>query len=201
MPMDKRDVLLGFGAGLIAASGFLFFLPAPAPAPAPSFTQDQLRAAAESLNLVVLSKEEYEQLTQEKKVAVNETARSPKQPQRPAVSTAAKPSSPAPAQTRQPAVSAPAASQQPAKPQTGTSTAAPSAPEAVPIPVTIPYKATAEGVARMMVEAGILPKENKLVETLEAQGKLNRIRVGTYRIRPGTTEAEIVKLITTPPKK
>jgi hypothetical protein len=201
MAMDKRDVLLGFGAGLIAASGFLLFLPAPSPAPAPSFTQDQLRAAAESLNLVVLSKDEYEQLTQAKKVAVKETPLSPKQPQ--AVSTAAEPASPAPVQTKQPAVSAPAASQQPAKPQTvaGTSPASPSAPEAVPIPVTIPYKATAEGVARMMVEAGILPKENKLVETLRTQDKLDRIRVGTYRIRPGVTEEEIVKVITTPPKK
>jgi hypothetical protein len=186
--MAKRDVLLGFGAGWVAAAGILFVLPAEPPATAPSLTRDQLRAAAETLDLVVLSKAEYEQLAQENKLAVNQSPLPPKQPQAP-----------------QAGVTHPVVTQPPAQPQTaaGSSPGFPTAPQAAaaPITVTIPYKATAEGVARMMAEAGVLPAENSLVETLRSQGKLNRIRVGTYQIRPGATEAEIVRLITTPPKK
>jgi cell division protein YceG involved in septum cleavage len=52
-----------------------------------------------------------------------------------------------------------------------------------------------------MVEAGVLKADNTLVETLRAQNKLNRIRVGTYQIPVGASEAEIVRIITTPPAK
>jgi hypothetical protein len=52
-----------------------------------------------------------------------------------------------------------------------------------------------------LVDAGILEPDNQFVEKLKKQNKLNRIRVGTYQIPLGASEADIVSIIATPPKK
>ncbi|QQE76158.1 DNA polymerase III subunit gamma/tau [Brevibacillus composti] len=67
--------------------------------------------------------------------------------------------------------------------------------------IKIPYKATAESVARTLVESGILSADHDLIETLRKQDKLDRIRVGTYQIPLGASEEEIVKIIATPPTR
>lgn len=220
--MRKRELLLGFGAGLIVAASILgLSRSGNAPVPA-SFTQEQMKEAAQAMQMVVLSKEEYEQWQQEKKVHVKPAPVPPKDPQAPAVGQTAAPQVKQPATPQAEATAAPQVpvakppqSHEPSSPNAPAKTARPeeaSAPSSPPVPqarmqpkktvsFTIPYKATAEGVARILVDKGILPADNTFVEDLRAQDKLNRIRVGTYQVLAPATESDIVKLITTPPKK
>ncbi|MEJ8546459.1 DNA polymerase III subunit gamma/tau [Brevibacillus borstelensis] len=223
--MNKRELLFGFGAGLLIAASILGITAQKETTAAELLTKEQLENAAEQLQLVVLSKAELEQLKQDKKVELQPLPTPPKQP--------AAPVSPSPEQpkTKQPDDPQPAQAQPPVKTEGPKDAAAevPVKPSAEsldpskplqPVPadtpqvsapteplvkemktIQIPYKATAESVERSLVDSGILTPDNTFVETLKKQNKLNRIRVGTYQIPVGASEADIVTIIATPPKK
>ncbi len=207
--MGKRELLVGFGAGLMVAAAVLGAVHQAAPASSASLTKEQVKQAAEDLQMVVLSKAEYDRLRQEQNVSLPPAPTPPKQPQAPAVTAPTQPQTQTPRPPegnrapQPPSAAVPAAAGEPSKPDGNTRISAPTAPKppAATVTVQVPYKATAEGVARKLVEAGVLDADNTLVETLRAQNKLNRIRVGTYQIPAGASEAEIVRIITTPPAK
>ncbi|TKI54989.1 DNA polymerase III subunit gamma/tau [Brevibacillus antibioticus] len=227
LPMRKQELLFGFGAGLIVATSIIGLLAPKQTAQAPALTVDQMKVAAQELEMVVLTAEEYKQWQEEKKVNVQPAPSVPKAPVSPKVGQTVAPVSKQPqTPTVQPTTPAASAEQKvipPTNPgskdvqptstvpntQTPTSpnTVAPKAPT-VEAPVvdkkvsfTVPYKATAEDVAQILVKEGVLPAENQFVAQLRASDKLNRIRVGTYEVSTASKEADIVKLITTPPKK
>lgn len=207
--MRKRALLTGFGAGILVATAIIgLTAPKPVSVSAPSsMTEDQIKEAAKAMDMVVLNKEEYEQWQGEKKVNVKPAATPPASPAKPEVNQVTPPlvdnvetpSVPKPEASSP--VEVPAA--QPAQP--ATQTAPPQAADAPALPktasFTVPYKATAEKVAQILVAENILPADNAFVDELRSQNKLNRIRVGTYELSLPATEEEIVKLITTPPKK
>ncbi|EJL29866.1 hypothetical protein [Brevibacillus sp. BC25] len=225
--MRKQELLFGFGAGLIVATSIIGLLAPKQTAQAPAMTVDQMKVAAQELEMVVLTAEEYKQWQEEKKVNVKPAPGVPKAPVAPKVSQTV---APVTKQPQTPAVqpTTPATSSEqkvisptnpvskdgqptPTVPNTQTltspNTVAPKAPT-VEAPVadkkvsfTVPYKATAEDVAQVLVKEGILPADNQFVAQLRASDKLNRIRVGTYEVSTAAKEADIVKLITTPPKK
>lgn len=215
--MRKRELLFGFGVGLIVAAACMGWLASKqVPTEAKALSSEQIKNAAKELQMVVLTKEEYEQWQQEKKVNVKPSPTAPKAPVSPAASQTVQPKAPTVKEAAQPQAKPPEAqgeerspAQSPlsATPPVQAQTGQPLAPKVeAPQPetlvsFTVPYKATAEGVAKQLVQAGILPADNKFVDELRAQDKLNRIRVGTYQVSTPVTEAEIVKLITTPPKK
>ncbi len=182
--MSSRNLFLGFGAGLVVAAGFLsLFSPQPQPSGS-ALTKDQLRSAAEAQNYVLVEKDDYQRLTEEKKAAENPSSQPPVPPKPPQSTVQTQPNLPA-------------------KPAASPVSSAPKKPEAPVqmVSVTIPYAATAEDVEKLLVKAGVLQKENKLIGTLRDRDKLDRIRVGTYQLAKGANEDQIVSLITTPPKK
>lgn len=189
--MAKRNFLIGFGAGLVFAAGFIMVFP-PAEKPQTVYTKDQLQAAAKELQLVLIAKDEYEQL-QQKKTDVKQSSLAPKPPVEPSK----------PVQTALTALTVPSpmgeSSVKPAVPVSNGP--APVKPAVVLVPITIPYRATATDVEKLLIESGTLSLENELIETLRATDKVNRIRVGTYMIPKGSSEPEIVRIITEPPKK
>lgn len=215
--MRRRELLLGFGAGLIVAAGIAGWHEGQqAPVAATALTSDQIKKAAEKLQMVVLSKDEYEQWQQEKKVNVKPAPTAPQAPAAPQTGKTGQPQSPTTAQPNAP--TAPPEQQQAAEPQSSAQPQAadvsapvpvkqPSAPAVkAPMPTRqvtfrVPYKATAEGVAKQLAAAGILPADNTLVEELRRLDKLDRIRVGTYQITAPASAADIAKLITTPPQR
>jgi hypothetical protein len=188
--MAKRNLLLGFGAGLIAAAGVISLVSVPVPPAATSLSKDQLRAAAEEMGLVLVPKDDYQKLKEGQKEAASPTVKTP-----------VPPSSPQP--TAKPETDTSTIPTPPKAPVSNQSTSAPVQPQTPKraVSVTIPYRASAEDVEKLLVKAGVLQRENRFVETLRAQDKLDRIRVGTYQMTAGTPEEQIVKLITTPPKK
>ncbi|GED58154.1 DNA polymerase III subunit gamma/tau [Brevibacillus formosus] len=225
--MRKQELLFGFGAGLIVATSIIGLLAPKQTAQAPAMTVDQMKVAAQELEMVVLTAEEYKQWQEEKKVNVKPAPGVPKAPVTPKVDQTVAPVTKQP-QTPTVQSATPAASSEqkvipptnpvskdgqptPTVPNTQTpaspNSVAPKAPT-VEAPVadkkvsfTVPYKATAEDVAQILVKEGILPADNQFVAQLRASDKLNRIRVGTYEVSTAAKEADIVKLITTPPKK
>ncbi|MFS0553078.1 DNA polymerase III subunit gamma/tau [Brevibacillus sp. 179-C9.3 HS] len=224
--MRKQELLFGFGAGLIVATSILGLLAPKQAAPAPAMTADQMKVAAQELEMVVLTAEEYKQWQEEKKVNLQPAPGGPKAPESPKVGQTAPPVTKEPqTPTVQPA--APAAPQEqkvapsvnpvskgtqpnqtvPTTQTPATNVVAPTAPTVEAptvdkkVSFTVPYKATAEDVANILVKEGILPAENQFVAQLRASDKLDRIRVGTYEVSNSAKEADIVKLITTPPKK
>ncbi|MFD2371325.1 DNA polymerase III subunit gamma/tau [Brevibacillus sp. GCM10020057] len=225
--MRRRELLFGFGAGLIVAAGIAgWHQGQQAPAAAAALTSEQIKQAAEELQMVVLSKDEYDQWQQEKKVNVKPAPNAPKAPAAPQTGNTGQPQSPsaaqptaptAPAEQKQAGATQPAVQQQgevltptvqqPVDAASPVQVKQPATPPVEPaqpkrqVTFSIPYKATAEGVAKQLAAEGILPADNKLVEELRSQGKLNRIRVGTYQITTPASVADIVKLITTPPQQ
>ncbi|RAT94454.1 hypothetical protein [Brevibacillus sp. Leaf182] len=226
LPMRKQELLFGFGAGLIVATSIIGLLAPKQTTQAPAMTVDQMKVAAQELEMVVLTAEEYKQWQEEKKVNVQPAPGVPKAPVTPKVGQTVAPVTKQPqTPTVQPTTPAASSEQKaippanpskdgqptPTVPNTQTPTSpnalAPTAPT-VEAPVaekkvsfTVPYKATAEDVAQILVKEGILPADNQFVAQLRASDKLNRIRVGTYEVSTAAKEADIVKLITTPPKK
>ncbi|MGG1661389.1 DNA polymerase III subunit gamma/tau [Brevibacillus sp. NRS-1366] len=219
--MRKKELLFGFGAGLLVATSLLGGLDLRQTESRPMTTKEQIKKSAEEMQMVVLTPKEYEQWQQEKKVNLKPPPSVPKAPQTPSVGQTSAPQAKTPQAPQVEKTAQPealfaddhlAASKQPA-PQSVNGTESPTqalTPTApvVEVPVaqktvsfTVPYKATAEEVARILVEEGILPADNKFVDQLRSQNKLNRIRVGTYQVSDSASEAEIAKLITTPPKK
>ncbi|MCC8436882.1 DNA polymerase III subunit gamma/tau [Brevibacillus sp. M2.1A] len=225
-PMRKQELLFGFGAGLIVATSIIGLLAPKQTAQAPAMTVDQMKVAAQELEMVVLTADEYKQWQEEKKVNVQPAPGVPKAPVTPKVGQTVAPVTKQPqTPTVQPTTPA-ASSEQKVTPPTdpvnkdvqptptvpNTQTPSPNAeapkPPIVEAPLadkkvsfTVPYKATAEDVAQILVKEGILPADNQFVAQLRASDKLNRIRVGTYEVSTAAKEADIVKLITTPPKK
>ncbi|NGQ94037.1 hypothetical protein G3578_02475 [Brevibacillus sp. SYP-B805] len=201
--MDKRSLLFGFGAGVAFAAGFMLVFPAQGPT-AFSLTKEQLQAAAEANQMVLVPKQEYEKWQQHKQSEAPVTPPSaPGQPTAPAVQlpSAAEPSQPqAPAapQPQKPAGQAPATHSQPLKP-TGQPPTAPSAPKPT-VSFTVKPGMTSTDVARGLVQAGVLPPDSPFVEKLREQKKLNRIRSGIYTIPKGIPVDELIRLLTTPPK-
>ncbi|MFI8710791.1 DNA polymerase III subunit gamma/tau [Brevibacillus brevis] len=227
LPMRKQELLFGFGAGLIVATSIIGLIAPKQTAQAPAMSVDQMKVAAQELKMVVLTAEEYKQWQEEKKVNVQPAPGVPKAPVTPKVGQTVTPVTKQPQTPNVQPTTPGATSEQKVNPptnpvskdgqaiptvpntQTPTSpnTVAPKAPT-VEAPVadkkvsfTVPYKATAEDVAQILVKEGILPAENQFVSQLRASDKLNRIRVGTYEVSTAAKEADIVKLITTPPKK
>lgn len=218
--MRKRELLFGFGAGLLVAASIIGLVAPNSEAPPAALTEEEIKQAATELQMVVLTPEEYKQWQEEKKVNVQPAPSAPKAPAAPEVQQTKPPATvqpkapvtseatpPSVESAAQPAPAAETASQSTTPTTAPAATAAPQ-PPAVASPAakktvsfTVPYKATAEGVAAMLVKEGILPKNNKFVEELRSMDKLNRIRVGTYQVSVPVSEAEIAKLITTPPKK
>lgn len=218
--MRKKELLFGFGAGLLVATSLIAMLGSGKTEAQPALTKEQLTKSAEEMQMVVLTPEEYEQWQQVKKVNLKPPPTAPKAPQTPSVGQTAAPQANAPQAPEMKQTAAPEAPVKEkvdsAKPPTSQSAADAAPPEQAQTPTapaveapkpqktvsfTVPYKATAEEVARILVEEGILPADNKFVDELRSQNKLNRIRVGTYQVSDAITESEIAKLITTPPKK
>lgn len=204
--MRKRELLTGFGAGILVATAIIgLTAPKPVSVSAPgAMTEDQIKEAAKAMEMVVLNKEEYEQWQGEKKVNVKPAATPPSSPAKPEVNQVTPPqvnnveTPSVPESEASSPVEVPAA-------QSVTETAPPQVADAPTAPqtasFTVPYKATAEKVAQILVAENILPADNSFVDELRSQNKLNRIRVGTYELSVPATEEEIVKLITTPPKR
>ncbi|UKK99052.1 DNA polymerase III subunit gamma/tau [Brevibacillus brevis] len=218
-PMRKQELLFGFGAGLIVATSIIGLLAPKQTAQAPAMTVDQMKVAAQELEMVVLTADEYKQWQEEKKVNVQPAPGVPKAPVTPKVGQTVAPVTKQPqTPTVQPTTPA-ASSEQKVTPPTDPvnkdvqptptvpNTQTPTSPNAEApladkkVSFTVPYKATAEDVAQILVKEGILPADNQFVAQLRASDKLNRIRVGTYEVSTAAKEADIVKLITTPPKK
>ncbi|MBU8711384.1 DNA polymerase III subunit gamma/tau [Brevibacillus parabrevis] len=215
--MRKRELLFGFGAGLIVAASALGLMAPKSEAPSPALTEAEIKQAATELQMVVLTPEEYKQWQEEKKVNVHPAPNAPKAPAAPNVEqtktpAAAKPQTPGVNEGTPPSVNSvqETSSAAESKVQSAAAPAQTETPQepAVETPVvkktasfTVPYKATAEGVAATLVKEGILPANNHFVDQLRTMDKLNRIRVGTYQVSLPASEEEIVKLITTPPKK
>ncbi len=220
--MSSRAFLGGFGAGLVFAAGFLLVFP-PTP-PKQAMTAEQIRAAAFSQDLVVLSKQEYDQLLRDKQQGgADKTAPAATASQKPQGSGTAPAgqttppgngaSSPATTLTRDEAPTAPQASTpptpptmpqggtMPTPPSAPTGNVAPTAPKPAPelVTVYIPYRTNATQAAAILVKAGLLPQNNGFVQLLREKQLLNRIRVGTYRIAKGTPPEEIARILTTPP--
>lgn len=200
--MRKRELLFGFGAGLLVATSIVGLSASKQPplAAAP-LSQTQIKEAADALSMVVLTQDEYDQWQQEKKVDVKPAPASPKAPQTPSLGQITAPQS---KPTQAPSLPTQASVQG----STSSATAQAPTPPAVQaentptkVSFTIPYGTTAEGVARILVAEGILPANNEIVSLLRSQKKLDRIRVGTYQVSSSAVEADIVKLITTSPKK
>lgn len=217
--MRKQELLFGFGAGLIVATSIIGLLAPKQTAQAPAMTVDQMKVAAQELEMVVLTADEYKQWQEEKKVNVQPAPGVPKAPVTPKVGQIVAPVTKQPqTPTVQPTTPA-ASSEQKVTPPTDPvnkdvqptptvpNTQTPTSPNAEApvadkkVSFTVPYKATAEDVAQILVKEGILPADNQFVDQLRASDKLNRIRVGTYEVSTAAKEADIVKLITTPPKK
>jgi hypothetical protein len=228
--MMSRNLLLGFGLGLMFSASFLFLTGGLTKQPA-AWTVDEIKQAAGAQNLVLLSKQEYDHLKQqqqekrqlerggEEKVQVADLA-SPKPPIQPG---AVQP----PAQTAAPIVNGVAsttpvnkaalpettathpASPQPVKVDKASSVPVPSQPYPAAVPKSAPttvsfrvaYGDNSTEVAQNLVKAGLLIEKNSFIERLRQQNKLDRIRTGTFSIPKGATEDDIVKILTTPPKR
>ncbi|MDF2679388.1 MAG: polymerase subunit gamma/tau [Brevibacillus sp.] len=206
--MRKRELLLGFGAGMIVAAAITgWYQVKQVPSSTRALSSDQIKKAAMELQMVVLTKEEYEQWQQEKKVNLKPSPAPPKAPAQPQAPVSKQTSTPMAPTAGKEETTAQTSAQPASATVTPTPVQNPASPTVeVPqmekqVSFTVPYKATAEGVAKQLVEAGILPTDNKFVDELRNQDKLGRIRVGTYQISAPASEAQIVKLITTPPKK
>lgn len=101
--MRKRELLLGFGAGMIVAAAVTgWFQTKQMPSAQKALSSEQIKKAAEELEMVVLSKEEYEQWQQEKKVNVKPAPEAPKAPATPQAGQTVKPQSPTSTQPASP---------------------------------------------------------------------------------------------------
>ncbi len=191
--MINRNLFLGFGAGLVFAAGFMIVFPPQGASSA--LTKEELQTAAQAYNMMLIPKQEYEEL-REKKQQENE-AKTPSTPAKPAT----------------PAAPAPGAGQAPAEPKAPAAGGTPTTTNPMP-PANQPPAApkeqisfrvnagmTSAHVSRELVKAGILPENNQFVQKLRDQNKLDRIRTGTYQIEKGIAEDELIKLLTTPPRK
>ncbi|MGE5704241.1 MAG: hypothetical protein ACM32O_17080 [Clostridia bacterium] len=220
--MSSRSFFLGLGTGLIVTAGFLLAVPE-APGKSNGLSQEELKAIAKSQQLVLMTKSEYEEMTNKgaqahqpvKEPADPNAPKSAQQPNAPAKSNSAKtpvtPVSPGQAQAgnaQSPGAANPQQIQSPATPESSNQPAASAAPEAkapaVPQPsvsLRIPGATNATKAGEIMVQAGLIEKPQQLVDALRSAKKLDRIRAGNYTIPKGTSVDDIVKLITTPPKK
>ncbi|MGN7470203.1 DNA polymerase III subunit gamma/tau [Brevibacillus sp. SAFN-007a] len=219
--MRRRELLFGFGAGLLVAASIIGLIVPKNEAPQAALSEEEIKRAATALQMVVLTPEEYKQWQEEKKVDIQPAPGAPKAPTAPTspevqqtktpltdppkATATSKATAPSGESTAQPAPAAEPSSQSVAPAAPPAKAVAPQSPAAEPakktLSFTVPYKATAEGVAATLVKEGILPENNKFVEQLRAMDKLNRIRVGTYQVSLPVSEKEIAQLITTPPKK
>jgi type II secretory pathway pseudopilin PulG len=200
--MRKRELLFGFGAGLLVATSIVGLSASKQPplAAAP-LSQAQIKEAADALSMVVLTQDEYDQWQQEKKVDVKPAPASPKEPQAPSLGQITAPQSKPTQAPSLPTQTSVQGSTSSATAQAPTPPAVQAEKTPTKVSFTIPYGTTAEGVARILVDEGILPANNEFVSLLRSQKKLDRIRVGTYQVSSSAAEADIVKLITTSPKK
>lgn len=211
--MINRSLLLGFGAGLVFAAGFMMVFPVAGNQGA-ALNQKQLEEAAAALNMVLVPKEQTQTGKEEKKVGEDlkqppTTPTTPHAPAAPSAGTgkgtpsqpsASKPSTPVTPSTKPGA--APALPTAPAdqKAPTSPTPTAPMAP-AKNISFSVTPGMTSAKVAAALVKQGILPANNRFVAKLRDQNKLNRIRTGSYQIPQGISEDELIRLLTTPPRK
>ena len=223
--MMKRNLFIGFGLGLVFSAGFLSVFSTATPSM--ELSKEQLEAYATAQNYVLVPKEQFEELKKGKEKGEQAPTKptSPTKPSEPAAPSRMAPpatgSQPGqavpPTGTQGPsAIVPPSGAQFPsttvplpsttvppknvAVPNTNTPStpAVPNTPVEV-VTIKIPYKATAKTTAWLLVEAGLLPKNNNFIATLDKQNKLNRIRVGTYKIPKGTSIEKIIQILTTPP--
>lgn len=187
--MSKRSLLIGFGLGLIFSSGYWFAYSAENPGNQ-MMTREQLQQAAASMNLVLLDEAEYKRLQEQQPADGQESTDPPQQPTPPA--PAKGPVSPA-----QPGAQAPVT-----PPATTPQVPAPSAPANPPsVRIVVQAGMKSAEVAALLMKAGLLPPENQFLEKLRDQNRLHRIRTGTYLIPKGTSEDELIRLLTTPPSR
>jgi hypothetical protein len=191
-PMDKRSLLSGFGAGVVFAAGFLLVFPAQGPTSS-SLTKEQLQAAAEAYQMVLVPKQEYDKWQQKNKQS-EAPVTPPSAPVQPTAPAVRPPSAATPSQPQAPAAPPP----QPQMPA-GQAPAAPVVPKPT-VSFTVKPGMSSTDVARGLVQAGVLPPDSPFVEKLREQKKLNRIRSGTYKIPKGITVDELIRLLTTPPR-
>lgn len=205
--MISRNLMIGFGLGLLFSASFLTIFPSAVPQG--KLTQEQLEAYAKSQNFVLVPQKEYDEFVKEKNPQGKQPTQSPVPPTNPQDTTSPQPVTPPlqqvpPANPTTPNTTAPPTGANPPATATPPASKAPSPPTQPSAPVkkvtiTIPYNSTAKNVARMLVEAGLLPVNNNFIAQLKEKQKLNRIRVGTYKIPEGTSVDEIIHMITTPP--
>lgn len=204
--MMKRNLFIGFGLGLVFSAGFLSVFSNTTPSM--ELSKEQLEAYAKAQNYVLVPKDQYEELKQGTEKG-NQAPTRPTSPVKPSEPTAPSKVTPPPAEGQPGQAVPPAGTPSPTTtvpPTQGTVPSAdgpktpqsPAAPAEI-VTVTIPYKATGIDTARLLVEAGLLPQKNQFIATLKKQNKLNRIRVGTYKIPKGTSTEKIIEIITTPP--
>lgn len=219
--MSSRSFLYGLGSGLIAAAAVMWFYPAQPGQKA--LTQEELAAIAQQRQLVLMPKAEYDKLkntdksaTSPAKAPVSPTAPQTQAPKQPAAGDTA-PSNP----PGQPSAPVPPAAQ-PGKAPDATAPSKPDSASAAPqvaqptaqepqvtspgvpvelVTVRIPGATNATAAGKLLADAGLIQSADQLVNALRAAGKLDRIRANTYQIPKGTSIDEIVKRITTPPKK
>jgi len=189
----KRSLLMGFGAGLVFAAGFMIVFPPQGNSAV--MTKEQLQSAAEAYDMIIVSKQEYEKW-KEKEESGNE-GKTPTTPAKPV-----SPTSPKQGTGQAPdAPKAPAGGAAPSKP-TAPADQAPAAPNAPAekVSFSVTPGMTSANVAAQLVKAGVLPPNNQFVRKLRDQNKLNRIRTGTYNLEKGMSEDELIKQLTTPPR-
>lgn len=220
--MSSRSFLYGMGSGLLAAAVFLLVFPQPDRTT--QLSQDELQKLASQKQLVLVPKEEYERLKKADKTSAipvkpPSTPAVPQSqaPKQPAVAGAmqpviagAKPTANPPQKVQAPAASQPEASkaqevttapQAPATKSPATSNPSPPSEPQELVTVRIPGATNATAAGKLMVDAGLIQSPEQLVHALRDANKLNRIRASTYQIPKGTSIDDIVKRITTPPKK
>lgn len=191
----KRNLLLGFGAGLAFAAGFMLVFPPQQTAS--QFTKEQLQSAAEAYNMMLISKQEYEEWKGEKEPAAGND-KAPAAPAKPTAPTAPKQEAgQPPAQPKPPASDSTTPTPTPPTSQTPTAAVAPK--EKISFRVTPGMNST--DVSSLLVNAGVLPAKNQFIRKLRDRNKLNRIRSGFYQIEKGISEDDLIKLLTTPPRR
>ncbi|RNB91850.1 hypothetical protein EDM56_03615 [Brevibacillus fluminis] len=222
--MSSRSFLYGLGSGLIVAAAVMWFYPALPGQKA--LTQEELASIAQQKQLVLVPKAEYDKLKNTDKSAaapakapVSPTApqtQAPKQPAagdatpstqlgqpltpvQPATQAGKAPDTTAPSKPDS-ASAAPQVTQPTAQEPQTTSPASPEIPVEL-VTVRIPGATNATAAGKLLADAGLIQSADQLVNALRAAGKLDRIRANTYQIPKGTSIDDIVKRITTPPKK
>ncbi|MNJ39527.1 YceG-like family protein [compost metagenome] len=217
----NRHFMLGIGIGLIAGALLLQIIMIGQGQQNKLVTEEQVKQAAEKLNLrvvgedeLLLTEEEWESRMAEDKLDPADTAEEPSEPEQPeAPNTPATPQDP-----QSDSGQAPGANGE-SKPQTDKP-AAPEKPEAgvpkeadaavinavkEPEPVTVKYKISygdsLTEVANGLQKAGVISSSDTFIKEASKRGINKKIRTGTYTFQVGEKHSSIITKITTKSKQ